>query len=205
MNKWWQSRLKEGTLTHLLYNVRREDSGGEGSAEDVRELPVEAANAHLLKVPVGADDGLPRLSGFGFAWRGSDKRIGMFIRYVLTLVLNYSYSYIPRVTLLLYCTAAAIFYCIYPAGAGIFKQFLLDIVNNDTKGILLVIIIVNCITPCGPLAANSIVAPAQSTEVNPSWAKWGKGAPLWLLREWSCSLWSAKCFPHLTICHHHHL
>ena len=60
---------REGGLTHLFDYVCREDSGGEGSAEDVRELLVKAANAHLLKIPVRADDGLARLSGLGFPWR----------------------------------------------------------------------------------------------------------------------------------------
>lgn len=57
-------------LTHLFDYVWREDSGGEGSTEDVRKLLVEAANSHPLKVPVWADDGLARPSGLGFPWNG---------------------------------------------------------------------------------------------------------------------------------------
>lgn len=52
-------------LTHLLHDVGGEDAGGEGAAEDVGELLVQAADAHLLKVPVGVDDGLPGLLGLG--------------------------------------------------------------------------------------------------------------------------------------------
>lgn len=58
-----------GVLTHLFNNVWREDSGGEGSAKDVRELLVKASNPHLLKVPVRADDGLPSISGFRLSFR----------------------------------------------------------------------------------------------------------------------------------------
>mmetsp|Transcript_27891 Transcript_27891/g.75161 ORF Transcript_27891/g.75161 Transcript_27891/m.75161 type:complete len:259 (-) Transcript_27891:609-1385(-) len=54
-------RAKEKHATHvrdaeLLEHRRREDAGGEGAAEYVRELGVQAADAHLLKVEVGADD-----------------------------------------------------------------------------------------------------------------------------------------------------
>lgn len=53
-------------LTHLLHEIRREDSGGKGSAEDVRKLFVKASYTHLFKVPVWGDDGLVRFSGLGF-------------------------------------------------------------------------------------------------------------------------------------------
>lgn len=53
-------------LTHLLHDVWREDSRGEGPTEDVRELLVQATDAHALKVPVWVDDGLTRLSGLRF-------------------------------------------------------------------------------------------------------------------------------------------
>ena len=65
---WWTFRHNE-RLTHLLHDVGGEDAGGEGTAEDVGELPVQAADAHLLKVPLGVDDGLPRLLGLGLACR----------------------------------------------------------------------------------------------------------------------------------------
>lgn len=66
----WRGR---GKLTHLFHYVWREDSGCEGSTEDVRKFLVKSTNPHLLKVPVGADDGLARLSGFGLPWQGSKK------------------------------------------------------------------------------------------------------------------------------------
>lgn len=56
-----------GSLTHLFHNVRREDTRGEGSAEDVGELLVQTTNAHALKVPVRVDDGLTLLFGLGLA------------------------------------------------------------------------------------------------------------------------------------------
>lgn len=67
-------RRGRGELTHLLDYVRREDSGGEGPTENVRELLVEAADTHLLKVPVRADDGLTRISGFSFPWSGETQQ-----------------------------------------------------------------------------------------------------------------------------------
>lgn len=60
-----QVALRE-ELTHLFHDVQRENPRGESSAEDVGKLLVEAADAHFLKVPIGVDDGLPRLSGLGF-------------------------------------------------------------------------------------------------------------------------------------------
>lgn len=70
-------------LTHLFHYVCREDSGGEGSTEDVRKLLVKAADTHLLKVPVWADDGLARLSGLSFPWRrvGQKKTVNMLHSY----------------------------------------------------------------------------------------------------------------------------
>ena len=62
----WMSVKK---LTHLFHNVRREDSGGEGTAEDVGELLVQTTDAHLLKVPVRVDDTLSLLFGFGLSYR----------------------------------------------------------------------------------------------------------------------------------------
>lgn len=52
------------SLTHLLHNVRRENPGSEGSAENVGELLVQTSNSHLLKVPVRVDDCLSSLLGF---------------------------------------------------------------------------------------------------------------------------------------------
>lgn len=74
-NKWISDGgiKRKRKLTHLFYYVCREDSGGEGSTEDVRKLLVKAADTHPLKVPVWADDGLARLSGLGFSCRGSDE------------------------------------------------------------------------------------------------------------------------------------
>lgn len=68
-------------LTHLFHYVCREDSGGEGSTEDVRKLLVKAADTHLLKVPVWADDGLARLSGLSFPWRrvGQKKKNSKYV------------------------------------------------------------------------------------------------------------------------------
>lgn len=54
---------RDGPLTHLLHNVRREDSGSKGSAEDVGEFLVQASDSHLLKVPVWVDDCLACLLG----------------------------------------------------------------------------------------------------------------------------------------------
>lgn len=50
-------------LTHLLHNVRREDSGSKGSAEDGGEFLVQTSDSHLLKVPVRVDDCLSCLLG----------------------------------------------------------------------------------------------------------------------------------------------
>lgn len=50
-------------LTHLLHDVRREDSRRKGSAENVGEFFVQASDSHLLKVPVWVDDRLSRLLG----------------------------------------------------------------------------------------------------------------------------------------------
>ena len=63
-------RRIEKKLTHLLHNVWREDSGGEGPTEDVGELFVQATDAHALKVPVWVDDRLARLSGLRLPCRG---------------------------------------------------------------------------------------------------------------------------------------
>lgn len=68
MSKWWWDR-QWAQLTHLFHYVRREDSWGERSTEDVRKLLVKTSNTHLLKVPVRTDDGLTGLSGLGFPWR----------------------------------------------------------------------------------------------------------------------------------------
>lgn len=76
-------RRERGKLTHQFHYVWGEDSGGEGSTEDVRKLLVEAANAHLLKVPVGANDGRARLSCLGFSWRGSDRKRQPHVGYLL--------------------------------------------------------------------------------------------------------------------------
>ena len=43
-------------LTELLDDFRREDAGGECPAEDSVELLVEAADAHLVEVPVRIDE-----------------------------------------------------------------------------------------------------------------------------------------------------
>lgn len=40
----------------LFDDLRREDSGGEGTAEDVNELLIETTDAHLLEVPVGREE-----------------------------------------------------------------------------------------------------------------------------------------------------
>lgn len=58
---------ERGTLTHLLHNVGRKDTGCESSAENVREFLVQTSNSHLLKVPFWVDDGLPGLLGLGLA------------------------------------------------------------------------------------------------------------------------------------------
>lgn len=63
-------RRIEKKLTHLLHNVWREDSGGEGPTEDVGELFVQATDTHALKVPVWVDDRLARLSGLRLPCRG---------------------------------------------------------------------------------------------------------------------------------------
>lgn len=56
-------RKYEKKPTHLLHNVRREDSGSKGSAEDVGEFLVQTSDSHLLKVPVRVDDCLSCLLG----------------------------------------------------------------------------------------------------------------------------------------------
>lgn len=66
-------KMMHSMLTHLLDYIMGEDSGGKGSTEDVGELLVEASDAHPLKVPVWTDDGLARLSGLCFTWRGETK------------------------------------------------------------------------------------------------------------------------------------
>ena len=43
-------------LTELFNDFRREDAGGECSAEYGVELLVEAADAHLVEVPVRIDE-----------------------------------------------------------------------------------------------------------------------------------------------------
>lgn len=60
-------RESEQTLTHLFHYVWREDTRCEGTAEYVGKLLIQAADAHLLKVPVWADDRLTRISGLGFS------------------------------------------------------------------------------------------------------------------------------------------
>lgn len=60
-------RESEQILTHLFHYVWREDSRCEGTAEDVGKLLIQAADTHLLKVPVWADDRLTRISGLGFS------------------------------------------------------------------------------------------------------------------------------------------
>lgn len=93
----WRER---GKLTHQFHYVWREDSGGECSTEDVRKLLVEAANTHLLKVPVWADDGLARLSGLGFPWRGSDRKRQPHVFWLFAEKSTSIYSYVQSSFLL---------------------------------------------------------------------------------------------------------
>lgn len=57
----------EWRLTHLFHDVWWKDSRCKGTAEDVGKLLVQAADAHFLKVPIWADDGLTRIPGFCFS------------------------------------------------------------------------------------------------------------------------------------------
>lgn len=69
-SEWYQEHhITLGRLTHLLHNVRRENPRGEGSAEDIWELLVQASDSHPLKIPFGVNDGLSRTSRLCFTWR----------------------------------------------------------------------------------------------------------------------------------------
>lgn len=75
-----------GSLTHLFHDVRREDTRGEGSAEDVRELLVQTTNAHALKVPVRVDDGLTLLFGLGLASWAERSQIQRYLKCIKNIL-----------------------------------------------------------------------------------------------------------------------
>lgn len=60
----------EWLLTHLFHYVWWENSGCKGTSENIRKFLVQAADAHFLKIPVWADDGLTRISCLGFSCVG---------------------------------------------------------------------------------------------------------------------------------------
>ena len=50
--------MATGRLTELRHDLGRENTRGESSPENGRELFVQTANAHLVEVPVRVDDRL---------------------------------------------------------------------------------------------------------------------------------------------------